>query len=156
MRQIGRILGGRPGRQTGDRARARAHRSHTAPPPSLPPSPSLFSSARVRLASPAVAPQMKNYSLKTRREERRGAWPRPSEGECASPYLPPPLPPPTRRREPPRKEGMIIAGYKLKRSVKLGVNAIPVVQVHLPPVTLARYRPRPLIFFLPRLWVKTE
>ena len=85
------------GWQTGERAgagRARTHRSHTAPPPSplplsLPPSPSLFSSAPLAFASPAVAPQMKNYSLKTRREERRGAWPRP-RASAPPPTSPPP------------------------------------------------------------------
>ena len=74
---------------------------------------------------------MKNYSLKTRGEERGRGRVRLSR------------PLPLRRREPPRKEGMIIAGYKLKRSVKLGVNAIPVVQVDLPPVTLDSSLARP-------------
>ena len=71
MRQIGRILGGR---QAGGRT------GHTLrlPPPCLPPclplNPSLFSYVRF-----AVAPQMKNYSLKTREEadSREGERPGP-------------------------------------------------------------------------------
>ena len=90
------------GWQTGERAgagRARMHRSHTAPPPypSLPPSPSLFSSAPLAFASPAVAPQMKNYSLKTL-EDMRGQS---SAGGKVSPH-------------PPRS-GCVWAGFCSKR-----------------------------------------
>ena len=99
MRQIGRILGGR---------QAGAPVTHCASVPLL----RLLHSLERARARLAAAPQMKNYSLKTLGDMRGRSR--------AVPRAKSPLP--DSGRDSPRKEGMIISGYKFKRCVKLSVN----------------------------------